>query len=125
MFWELLRIRTCNCCDAVLDPLSDEGYRCELCYADTSALEQHGDVTDLCSSCMTTKAPDCKQHGPAHIKPSSVVAPWLPAVFPVQLAIPNGVHGVPCKCCGEWHDLVLSYLNPDSMDLHMRPDKGR
>lgn len=118
------KVRVCECCCKCIDPIADSGYSCELCYSSNSTgWDKKG--FDLCIDCLNRPGqPGCRPHGRSGLKHTSLVPRAGPPVLPLQLCITAGEYGVRCKCCGEWHDIVLSYLNPGQRDLHMRPDTG-
>ena len=119
----------CNGCNVIFDTFLDEGYRCENCYCRPDrALDDA--CTDLCSTCMS-QGKGCEKHGTLGMKPSSSISDDthvnLYPTHPIQFALHTASGGKPltCMCCGETHDIVLSYLDPDNMDFHMRPVRGK
>ena len=120
---------TCSGCAKAIQPLLDEGYRCQSCYIGTDRAPL-GEGTDLCSTC-TSQGKGCQRHGTGFMKPSSSVSDGTLAnrhpVHHIQYALDtlSGGKSLTCMSCGEAHDIVLSYLDPEEMDFHMRPMRGK
>jgi hypothetical protein len=109
--------------------LVDEGYRCSECY--TAGADLNGKETDFCSKCHLQFHMHCAKHRKAQIASSSAISDGrVKNHYPVHyiqlgLELFMGLgRSLTCMSCGEDHDIVLSYLNPMEMDLHMRPVRG-
>jgi hypothetical protein len=95
---------------------------------------------DVCSSCYNTgygPGATCKSHGPGFVvrieelhralgTPAAALLSNPLAEAAAEVLGPEGVegfdpHGFECLCCGEVHTVVLSYLRPELLDLHIRP----
>jgi hypothetical protein len=96
---------------------------------------------DICSSCYKGgQGPgvSCKSHGPGSVvrieelhralgTPAAALLsnPLAEAAAAADVSGPGvqgfDPHGFECLCCGEVHTVVLSYLRPELLDLHIRP----
>ncbi|WIA41615.1 hypothetical protein OEZ86_008975 [Tetradesmus obliquus] len=142
--------RFCDCCSSNLSPLEDGGYCCSKCYEEMQlGLRVDGSTWDICSKCYkggSGPGACCKIHATGFIVHIEDLYQALEAPGAVLLSNPmadadaaesagpdgvvsnsvtnsvtNNSQGFKCLCCGEVHDVVLSYLRPELIDLHMRP----
>ncbi|KAF6255355.1 hypothetical protein COO60DRAFT_1641618 [Scenedesmus sp. NREL 46B-D3] len=137
--------RFCNCCTGNLSALEDAGLACSKCYEEMQlGLKQDGSTWDVCSKCYDGgRGPGvhCGTHGAGSVvrieelhralgTPAAALLsnPLAEAAtdggaLGCAAAGPSGYdpHGFACLCCGEVHSVVLSYLRPELLDLHVRP----